>query len=180
MGMGNRKGDGLTGQVTGNRKGDGLTGKGNILLFGGLVYLSPQPGAELGVCAVERAVRPVVVAETLRQVGKRLEVRRQQRLQVGLRESGHRRGGHRRRLVGGGLQDRARHPGVVGRQPFDDPLGRRQVLGVELYGLLVLLDGSTPVSLNNARISLDRIIYLLISDWTELITSWPLIGPISR
>ena len=129
MGMGNRKGDGLTGQVTGNRKEVGLAGKGNILLFGGLVYLSPQPGAELGVCAVERAVRPVVVAETLRQVGKRLEVRRQQRLQVGLRESGHRRGGHRRRPVGGGPQDRARHPGVVGRQPFDDPLGRRQVLG---------------------------------------------------
>ena len=113
----------------GNRKGDGLARKGNILLFGGLVYLSPQPGAELGVCAVERAVRPVVVAETLRQVGQRLEVRRQQRLQVGLRESGHRRGGHRRRPVGGGPQDRARHPGVVGRQPFDDPLGRRQVLG---------------------------------------------------
>ena len=110
MGMGNRKGDGLTGQVTGNRKEDGLAGKGNILLFGGLVYLSPQPGAELGVCTVERAVRPVVVAETLRQVGKRLEVRRQQQLQVGLRESGHRHGGHRRR-------------------PFDDPLGRRQVLG---------------------------------------------------
>ena len=43
MGMGNRKGDGLTGQVTGNRKEDGLAGKGNILLFGGLVYLSPQP-----------------------------------------------------------------------------------------------------------------------------------------
>ena len=123
MGMGNRKGDGLTGQVTGNRKEDGLAGKGNILLFGGLVYLSPQPGAELGVCAVERAVRPVVVAETLRQVGQR-----QQRLQVGLRESGHRRGGHRWRPVGGGPQDRARHPGVVGRQPFDDPLGRRQVL----------------------------------------------------
>ena len=52
--------------------------------------------------------------------------------------------------------------------------------GVELYGLLVFLDGSTPVSLKNARISLDRIIYLLISDWTELITCWPLIGPISR
>ena len=123
MGIGNRKGDGCRE----TEKKDGLAGRGNILLFDGLVY--PQPGAELGVCAVERAVRPVVVAETLRQVGQRLEVRRQQRLQVGLRESGHRRGGHRRRPVGGGPQDRARHPGVVGRQPFDDPLGGRQVPG---------------------------------------------------
>ena len=38
MGMGNRKGDGLTGQVTGNRKEDGLAGKGNILLFGSMVF----------------------------------------------------------------------------------------------------------------------------------------------